>query len=748
MKKVKVLYIIDVFYKLAGAEKNLFEVVSMLNKEKYEPVVLCLQCGDIIKLLSNKNIEVFQLDISRIYSIPGLVNAFKLYSFIKKSHIDIIVTYHEGSDYLGAIVGSLAGVPIIISSRRDMGYRLHTRHVYLYRMINRFFDRVLAVSDAVKDIIFERENVPYHKIITVHNGVDTHYYDTMPDNALFKKKLNIKPDRVVVGILAGLRPVKGHKYFLEAASLVVKQFPSTCFLVAGPADDVQYFSQLKSLVHALNIEDNVIFSGEYTDNKEILAVIDISVISSLNEGFSNSVLESMAASKPVVATNTGGTPEAVIDGITGILVAPGDSPALAEAILRLMKDTDLRQNMGNAGRQRVVDFFDSKVMMTKTENMYEVLLASKANRFYNKISYSQARVFFVQLIKMFLGGGLKYSGISFFAKRTSTYIKILAYHRVVEDDFDPLGMNITPQLFESQLRYLKEQYAPISLQQAVDHMLNGKKFPHNAIVLTFDDGYLNNYTHAFPLLKKYAIPGTIFLATNAVENREIFWYDKIVNAIKRSQKLSVDLCSIGMHNYRLHTWQLKYYAAQSITEILKYVTVDTRNQAIEYIVKELNVDHELIDKTTTLLSWEDIKLMSKYGISFGSHGMSHSILTTMSLPDAEREIDESKRLIEERIGKNVLFFAYPNGHKDDFNEDIAELVKKCGYLGAVTLISGKTNSSSPYTLNRYCIDSRMLESVTGGFSSSKFEMEMVKQRMMPVRKHYIGEPKGNKDCNI
>ena len=283
---------------------------------------------------------------------------------MKKENIKIVVTYHEGSDFYGGVIARLAGIPVVISSRRDMGYRLTKRHIFLYRIINRLFDRIIAVSDAVKEIIVKREHTLSSKIITIHNGVETGKYSSVIPVTEARRKLGIDNNIPVVGILAALRKVKGHRYFIEAAFIVTKEFPESRFLIIGTPEDYKYLDELKELVYSLGIQNNVIFTGEFTNTPEILSILDISVLASLNEGFSNTILESMSAGKPVVATNTGGTPEAVIDGITGILVPPCDAKALAEGILRLLRDKQLHAAMGNAAKQKAVDAFSVNKMIS------------------------------------------------------------------------------------------------------------------------------------------------------------------------------------------------------------------------------------------------------------------------------------------------------------------------------------------------------------------------------------------------
>jgi peptidoglycan/xylan/chitin deacetylase (PgdA/CDA1 family) len=485
------------------------------------------------------------------------------------------------------------------------------------------------------------------------------------------------------------------------------------------------------MVLDLGLEGNLIFAGEHKDVPELLSAIDISVLSSLNEGFSNTILESMAAAKPVVATNTGGTPEAVVEGVTGFMVPPRDPAALAGAIIKLLRDEGLRHRMGRAGFLRVKENFETTVMLAKLQELYLRLLEGKrgvrvgmdTNESPHIVSFSK------QVIKTALGAAYKYSGISFIIRKTSKSFKIFAYHRISDVKFDPLGMNLSTDMFESHIRYIHGQCNPISLQSALELRQAGLPYPENAVVLTFDDGYRNNYAAAFPLLKKYKIPATVFLSVGAVENKGALWYDEIVNTLKTSRGRVLDLRGIKLKEYELATDQNKSDAAAHIAMRLKYINRYDRDRAVEYIKEVSGRGVREKEDDNAMLTWDMVKEMQSSDVSFGSHGMTHSILTTMTLKDVEFELKESKKLIFERTGREPLYFAYPNGHEYDFNDDVAALARASGYKAACTLIAEGNRGYSPYSLNRYCVTARMLSSFMGGFSDSKFEMEMEKEKI-------------------
>jgi len=725
MKRTTVLYMVDVLIELAGSERNLYEIVTRLNREYYRPIVVCLRGGRLVSVLRNRGIEVVDLKIRKIYGLQSIRKALMVYKMLKIEKVDILVTYHEGSDMLGCILGKLARVPVLISSRRDMGHGLKKRHTYIYRMINRMYDRILTVSDAVRDVVMQREHTPWHKMITVHNGVDIEKYAKQIDVNKTKASLGIESKRPVVGMLAVVRPIKGYEYFIEAASMVLKNYPEVYFIGVGWHDNGEYYKQLIEQIKRLGVEDSVKLIGGRTEAAEMLAVMDICVFSSKNEGFSNAVVEAMAAGKPVIATNRGGTPEAVSHGKTGILVPTEDSKSLANAIVSLLKDKSKANEMGESGRQRARQLFSMSKMMREIEDLYERSLREKENEIRHIRSINMRAI--VRVLKGFVSSIVYYAGVARLYRifiENNNGVKILAYHRIGMDGIIN-GMNIAVSNYEKQMRYVRRYYNVIDLYEAVDMLERRLTIPNNSLVVTFDDGYRANYLYAFPILKRYGISATIFLTVGAIERNEMLWFDIVTEAFKYTKKHEFNGEVLGIGKKKINTYNRRLSVADTVMEIMKNIAGDKRKKMLESVVKELGVDIAGIAPKRPMLSWEEINHMKEYGITFGSHGMSHTILTKLTTEELEYEISESKRIIREKTGIDVVLFAYPNGLYTDFNGEIGHMLKKYDYRAAVTLIKGNnTFSESIFSLKRYCITAGMESSVLGRFSKTIFAVEM------------------------
>ena len=380
-KPVTILFITDLFEVMGGAERNLTLIIKNINKEKFKPILCCLRAGQLADSLHDEGFNVIDLKIKRIYSPCAFKKSLYLLSLIRQKDVKLIITYHESSDFFGLILSKIARVPII-SSKRDMGYNLKSHHILVYKLVGRFFNSIITVSDAVKKIVGKRDHMPVHKLHTIYNGVKYEEYCSKINIKEKKKETGIKGDTAVVGCIASLRSIKGIKYFVKAAAVVLKEVKDVNFLIIGndPGEPGYTRKDMENIACELGIEHHVFFLGKRDDIPELLSVIDISVLSSLSEGFSNTILESMAAGKPVVATNVGGNPEIVENGKTGFLIPPANHEALAKSIILLLKDKKLAKAMGKEALNSVQSRFRLSKMVQKNEKLYEFII--KKHRIY------------------------------------------------------------------------------------------------------------------------------------------------------------------------------------------------------------------------------------------------------------------------------------------------------------------------------------------------------------------------------
>ena len=247
------------------------------------------------------------------------------------------------------------------------------------------------------------------------------------------------------------------------------------------------------------------------------------------------------------------------------------------------------------------------------------------------------------------------------------------------------------------MEYFCRKYEILSLDKLAHYIHRKKSLPEKAVVITLDDGYKDNYLYAYPILRKYRIPATIFLTTGHIGTGNLFWWDEVAYIIQHTAVSQLNLDELG--GYSLHSKPARFHAAFAIKEGLRRLPNERRISLIEKLLSISGVDIPADLGKELVLSWDDIREMSNHGIDFGAHSVNHPVLTNMPLEQAEWEIAQSKKDIEEKLGKEVTTFSYPNG---DFTPQIAKFIKESGFTCAVSILPGKLIGSkdSPYELGR------------------------------------------------
>lgn len=252
-----------------------------------------------------------------------------------------------------------------------MGILRGRKHEVAYRLMAGVPDRVFAVSEQVRRHCIKVDRIDSARVQTIYNGVNLADWNTASRPAK-------APGELLVTTIGNIRRVKGHDILIKAAAFIVPCFPSVSFTIAGEVLEADYYLELQTLVRDLNLSDHFHFIGGITNLGEHLSTADIFVLPSRSEGFSNAIVEAMAAALPVVATSVGGNAEAVKDGVTGILVPPEDPAALSAAITRLISDPSQARAMGIAGKAFAAENLTTEAMMNRITAVYRDLLAHRA----------------------------------------------------------------------------------------------------------------------------------------------------------------------------------------------------------------------------------------------------------------------------------------------------------------------------------------------------------------------------------
>jgi glycosyltransferase involved in cell wall biosynthesis len=298
------------------------------------------------------------------FDVPA---ALALRRLMTTRQVALVHTHSSVDSWLGALAARSLGRPVVRSRHVTIPIRRHRALIY------RLADRVLASGDAVARIV-AGVGIDPSRIVLVPAGVDTSRFHTGVTGKAVRDELGLLPAPAgrVVGLVANIRGSKGHEYFLEAARQVLGVLPDARFLIVG---DGVGFEDVRRRVQALGLDGPVIMTGFRRDIPEVMAALDVLVLpSTRSEATSQVIPQALAVGTPVVATSAGGASEIVRDGETGRLVPPADVPALAAAIVDLLRDRERAQRLAQAGQREVLARYTVDVMMARTTQVYTQLL--------------------------------------------------------------------------------------------------------------------------------------------------------------------------------------------------------------------------------------------------------------------------------------------------------------------------------------------------------------------------------------
>jgi L-malate glycosyltransferase len=353
MRKIALLCCLDSAEEDAGTERYVSEIIRRLDKACFDLHLCCFQDGPRLRELT-PFCSVRVLPLVKVFRPQGLRQIRSLRSYINDRGIDIVHTFTPKATIVGLLAAKRSQAKVTIASRRNLGYWYTPWTLRLFRYLNRHTTRLLANSEAVKRHVIAVERAASAKIDVLRNGVDIGRYTS--GRELSPASATPIPSHLpVVGIVANYRPVKDLPLFLRAARLVADAVPAVAFLLVGQGP---LRSELIRLAAELGIADRIFLSDGVGSVPDYLPRFKVACLSSQSEGFSNAILEYMAAGLPVVATDVGGNREAIHDGVTGYLVRTRTPQAFAEPIIRLLRDESLRTAMARASYQYCCENFE------------------------------------------------------------------------------------------------------------------------------------------------------------------------------------------------------------------------------------------------------------------------------------------------------------------------------------------------------------------------------------------------------
>lgn len=369
-----VLYVIDQICQLGGAERVLLESVKRMAPDRFRSCVVTFKIDKELEILKGLPCPLHVLPLYRTYNLHAAKMALRLRQLIQTENVSIVHTFFETSDLWAGAVAKLSGCPVLVSSRRDMGILRTRKHEVAYRLMNRFFDRVLAVSDEVRSYCLSHDKIPMQRVETLYNGIDLRLETKSPEA---RRRFGISEGTPVISTVANIRLVKGIDILIKATASVKEEFPNVIFLIAGGVLEPETFISLQRMVESLGLTKSVRFVGPLSDPYSVLRASDVFCLPSRSEGFSNALIEAMSCCLPCIATRVGGNAEAIEEGRNGFLVPSEDHEAMAERIILLLQNTVLARAIGENARQTVEARFTMQTMLTRLMDIYDELLRAK-----------------------------------------------------------------------------------------------------------------------------------------------------------------------------------------------------------------------------------------------------------------------------------------------------------------------------------------------------------------------------------
>ncbi|MBV9182616.1 MAG: glycosyltransferase family 4 protein [Acidobacteria bacterium] len=369
-----ILYVIDQLDSLdGGAERSLLLTTRLLPVERYRATVVTFKEPLDQACLRQFPCPVHVLPLNRTYDWNAAKAALRLRRLIRRERVELVQTFFESADLWGGLVSKLSGWPMLISSRRDMGFRRRLKHKIGYRLLGWMFDRIHTVSETVREYAIRADHVSPSKVITVPNGVFIEA-SSHTSSETARSRFGLDSASHVVVEATTVRPVKGLDLLVHAAAMVCRQFPKAMFVVAGGVSDREYFDKLNGLVRELGLLSNFRFLGSVHPISPLLRLCNVFCHLSRSDGLSNAVLEAMACGLPCVVSRAGGNAEIIRDAENGFLV-PIENPELAaDRISALLRDPGYARSLGERGRKIVEANFTADMMVSRLVDLYDQLL--------------------------------------------------------------------------------------------------------------------------------------------------------------------------------------------------------------------------------------------------------------------------------------------------------------------------------------------------------------------------------------
>ncbi len=688
---------------LGGAEFGVAKVLNHLDRARFAPSVCSLR-GSLPEWRAPLRPDVRHYELDRNEGLdPAL---FVNLARIMTSERIQIVHSHNWSTFIYAVVAArLARVPIVIQGehgRETSSPEVSRVRLLAERILARMTDHFTTVSRDLAEHIHASWGVSLDRIRYIPNGVDLKRFGVPYPREAIRASFGVTPDEPLIGSVGAFRAVKDFGTLIRAFALVKQACPAAKLILVGLDVEDQFRRSIATEIPDWGrLSQSILFPGIRPDIPEILSALDVYVCSSIYEGMSNTILEAMASRAPVVATSVGGTPYLVTDGATGLLAPPRDPAAIADRVLILLRNPELARRLGEAGRAGVERFHSFLTMVEGNASLYESLVARRS-----------VRLRPAHRLRVIAAGALHVTGLLRSARALMpSALTIVCYHRVLPLSIKKVApgqaMLAALEVFERQTAQLAARYRPLSLPEVARHLREHEPFPRGAVWVTFDDGYADNYEHAYPVLQRFGVPATLFLTTGPIDTGEWLWWDDVADALRglwpelpRISDWSDSIYPAPLRDLLRAMALLPSFSIAASDQMISLLNGLAEN-ARDAVVRNLRDRAAAIrpeERPRLMLTWDQIREMSAGAFSYGGHTIGHRLLDTLEEGEAIREIQGSLDRIAAETGSRPESFSYPKGRDA---ARVRSWLSRCGVTLAVTTDAGANRENcDPLALHR------------------------------------------------
>jgi len=373
-RKIPICYVIaSVTTDRAGTERHLLRLIRALDRTRFDPLLVVLQQSDWTSRFDDPRVPMQVLGFCSFWRPRDWRCVGRLAGVLRGHGTRVVELHYPDAHLLGSLAARLAAVPAIIACRRDAADYYGWKELTYCRLGGLLTDCYLANSREVVRSVSRIESLAPSRFEVIHNGLDLEQFDRAAGQPLPEPFLAATKGKRLVVLAANLRPVKNIPLFLDAARLVLRAVDDVVFTLLGSGPEEH---RLKQRARELGIAEQVVWTGAVPETAPYLRRASVACLTSDSEGFSNALIEYMAAGLPVVATRVGGAAEAVLDGETGFLTAKGNAEQLAVRIIELLQAPSLSRRLGAAGRRRVEQHFSIAHAVDEYQQLYERLAGS------------------------------------------------------------------------------------------------------------------------------------------------------------------------------------------------------------------------------------------------------------------------------------------------------------------------------------------------------------------------------------